>query len=111
MSAGRTSADLGFMRFVPSYIRKRRLRVSADVVPGWCEAGRILSRVSRVPKNDSGRISINVYGLVPTVPTVPSQKQRHQGRSVKSGRRRGYCRQQFGVLSVLLLNTAHGFEV
>jgi hypothetical protein len=56
--------------------------------PMWCQVGarasEFLSRVSRVPENDSGRISINVYGLVPTVPSVPSQKHRRQGRSVMS---------------------------
>ena len=39
------------------------------------------SRASRLPEIDSGRTRPNVYGAVPTVPTVPSNKETRRGQS------------------------------
>jgi hypothetical protein len=45
------------------------------------------SRVSRLPEIDSGRTQANVYNAVPTVPSVPTEKNRSPATSRRSGER------------------------
>jgi hypothetical protein len=58
------------------------------------------SRVSRLPEIDSGRTQANVYKAVPTVPSVPTEKNRSPAASRRSGERTSRVRR-----------IAHHFEV
>src|ERR1035438_7082068 len=71
------SGKRGLLRIVTAEMTNDAAVDAAATAPG---TARTLSRVSRLLKNNSGRVCANVYGLVPSVPSVPSEKQLSQDK-------------------------------